>query len=337
MRIVVTGHDGQVVRSLIERGAVAGHDIVPLGRPELDLTSDAKLIMTALERSRPDFDTPGDLDGHPGVAAKADFSQPESLAVLVRALRPDVIVNAAAHTAVDKAESEVDLAFAVNAAGTGAVAAAAHQLAVPMVHLSTDYVFDGAKSAPYVETDATGPTGVYGASKLAGELAVLAAHDNAAILRTAWVYSPFGSNFVRTMLRLAEEREQISVVGDQRGNPTNALDLADGIIAVAANLIGSGNPVHRGLFHISGRGDASWAEFAGAIFACSAAAGGPIARVVPISTYDYPTAARRPANSRLDGGKLDAAHGVSLPAWQASLTNIVERLVDNQNTTRIEA
>lgn len=292
MRIVVTGREGQVVRSLVERGAAAGHDIVALGRPQLDLAADAETIIAAI------------------VAAQ-----------------PEVVVSAAAYTAVDKAEAEPDLAFAINAAGAGAVAAAAARLGVPLIHLSTDYVFDGTKPTAYVEGDATGPTSVYGASKLAGEQAVLAAHDNVAILRTAWVYSPFGANFVRTMLRLAGERDELRVVGDQRGNPTSALAIADAVTASADKLCSNSDQALRGIFHMSGGGEATWAEFAEAIFAASAAAGGPVARVLPITTADYPTPARRPANSRLSGDKLAAAHGLRLPDWRISLTDIVKRLV----------
>jgi dTDP-4-dehydrorhamnose reductase len=301
LRIVVTGREGQVVRSLIERGAAAGHTIVALGRPELDLTAGRETIVAAIE-----------------------------------AARPEAIVSAAAYTAVDKAEAKPDLAFAINATGAQAVATAAARLAVPLIQLSTDYVFDGTKPSVYVEGDATGPTGVYGASKLAGEQAVLAAHDNVAILRTAWVYSPFGANFVKTMLRLADDRDEVRVVGDQRGNPTSALDIADGVIAVAENLAGSRDPALRGVFHMSGGGEATWADFAKAIFAASAAAGGPAARVTPITTDDYPTPARRPANSRLSGDRLAAAHGVRLPDWRISLTDIVERLVRG-DSKRIDA
>jgi dTDP-4-dehydrorhamnose reductase len=301
LRIVVTGREGQVVQSLIERGAAAGHTIIALGRPELDLTADRETIVAAIE-----------------------------------AARPEAIVSAAAYTAVDKAEAEPDLAFAINAVGAGAVAAAASRLGVPLTHLSTDYVFDGTKSTAYVEGDATGPTGVYGASKLAGEQAVLAAHDNVAILRTAWVYSPFGANFVKTMLRLANDRDEVRVVGDQRGNPTSALDIADGVIAVAENLATSRDPGLRGIFHMSGSGEATWADFAEAIFAASSATGGPAARVTPITSDDYPTPARRPANSRLTGDRLVAAHGVRLPDWRISLTDIVERLVRG-DSRRIDA
>jgi dTDP-4-dehydrorhamnose reductase len=302
LKIVVTGREGQVVRSLIERGEIAGHDIVPLGRPEFDLTGDADAIVAALESSR-----------------------------------PEVIVSAAAYTEVDKAEAERDLAFAVNNAGAEAVASAANRLGVPLIHLSTDYVFDGAKIGAYDETDETGPTGVYGESKLAGERAVLATHDDVAVLRTAWVYSPFGVNFLKTMLRLAGQRDELGVVGDQRGNPTSALDIADGVIAIASNLCSGGDPARRGIFHMSGAGDASWAEFAKAIFAASAALGGPFTQVTEIGTNEYPTVARRPANSRLTGDKLEAVHGVRLPEWRSSMINIVERLVWSDDTQRTKA
>jgi dTDP-4-dehydrorhamnose reductase len=295
MRIVVTGREGQVVRSLLERGAHAGAEVVALGRPGLDLAGEPRAIVSAIEASR-----------------------------------PDVLVSAAAYTAVDKAEGEPELAFAVNERGARAVARAARLLGVPLVHLSTDYVFDGAKQAPYVEDDATGPTGVYGASKLAGERAVLTEHENSAILRTAWVYSPFGANFVKTMLRLAASRDEIGVVSDQRGNPTSALDIADGVLAVAANLRRGIDPALRGIFHMTADGEVSWAEFAETIFAEAARRGGPSAIVKHIATADYPTPARRPANSRLDCCKLANAHGVRLPSWRPSTEAVVTRILNDQ-------
>jgi dTDP-4-dehydrorhamnose reductase len=228
---------------------------------------------------------------------------------------------------VDKAESEPDLAFAINARGAGAVAEAASDLGVSVVHISTDYVFDGSKESPYVEADPTRPTSVYGASKLAGEEAVLAARGDAAILRTAWVYSPFSANFVKTMLRLASDRDEIRVVADQRGNPTSALDIASSVIRVLENLTESNDVALRGVFHMTGSGEASWAEFAEAIFAASAAVGGPSARVRPIPTSDYPTPAKRPANSRLDSSKLARVHGARLPDWRKSTETVVSRLV----------
>lgn len=292
MRILVTGRDGQVVRSLCERAAGGPFEIVPVGRPELDLSRPADEIISA-----------------------------------VAAHKPSLIVSAAAYTRVDQAEDEADLAFAVNAMGPRALAEAARRLDVPLIHLSTDYVFNGSKPSPYVETDATDPKGVYGASKLQGEEAVLSTLLDSAVVRTAWVYSPFGANFVKTMLRLAGERDEIGVVGDQWGNPTSALDISDGILAVAQKLVEDPDPKLRGVFHMTGAGEASWAEFALAVFEASAEAGGPVARVKPIRTRDYPTPARRPSNSRLDSSKLAATHGVRLPHWRQSVTQVVNRLV----------
>ena len=298
MRIAVTGKTGQVVTSLKERGVAAGHEIIALGRPELDL------------------------------------NDPASILAALAAANPDAVVSAAAYTAVDKAESESALAHAVNGAGAGAIAQAAKVLGVPLIHISTDYVFDGALARAYLETDATRPTGVYGASKLAGEEAVLAAYrSHCAVLRVAWVYSPFGSNFVKTMLRLARERDEVSVVADQFGNPTSSLDIADGILKVAGNLLADcrsdPDPARRGVFHMTASGEASWAEFAEAIFAVSGANGGPTAIVKRITTADFPTAARRPGNSRLDCGLIAQAHDVIMPHWSDALDVVVLRLLGN--------
>lgn len=290
MKIAVTGTTGQVVTSLIERGTAAGHDVIAIGRPDLDLADPASVVRT------------------------------------LEAAAPDVIVSAAAYTAVDKAESESDLAFAVNGAGPGAVAQAAKALGVPLIHISTDYVFDGMLDRPYVESDPTSPTGVYGASKLAGEQAVLNGHDDSAVLRVAWVYSPFGGNFVKTMLRLASDRDDLGVVGDQVGNPTSALAIADGVIKVATNMVANSSSELRGILHMTAQGEASWADFAQAIFAASAARGGPSASVRAIGTADYPTLAIRPANSRLDCGRIARVHGVTLPDWRTSLNDVMDRL-----------
>ena len=291
MRIAVTGKAGQVVTCLIERGAAAGHEVIALGRPALDLAN------------------------------------PASIARALEAAAPDAIVSAAAYTAVDKAESEIALAHAVNGAGAGAVAEAARTLGVPLVHVSTDYVFDGSLGRPYLESDLVGPTGVYGASKLAGEQAVLGAYrDNSVVLRVAWVYSPFGGNFVKTMLRLAGERDEVSVVADQLGNPTSALDIADGIIRVATNLVADSDAALRGVFHMTASGEASWADFAEAVFSASAARGGPSARLNRIATADYPTPATRPANSRLDCSMIAEVHGITLPDWRQSLETVMTRL-----------
>ena len=290
--MVVTGREGQIVRALAERATGTDSEIIALGRPELDLAGQEDEIMSAIMRAS-----------------------------------PEVIVSAAAYTQVDKAESERNLAFAINEQGPKAVARAAHELGVPLIHLSTDYVFNGLKSSPYVEDDPTGPTGTYGASKLAGEQAVMAEHGNSAVLRTAWVYSPFGANFVRTMLRLAGDRDEVAVVADQHGNPSSAMDIAEGILAIAANLLASDDRVKRGVFHMAGSGEATWADFAEAIFAASATIGGPTARVLRISTADYPTGAKRPANSRLDCRKVERCHGVRLPEWSSSVKDVVGTLL----------
>jgi dTDP-4-dehydrorhamnose reductase len=293
MRVLVTGREGQVARSLVERGTAGGHDVIALGRPDLDLAG-----------------------------------EPEAIIASIKAGDPEVIVSAGAYTAVDAAEREQELAFAINERGAGAVARAASMLAVPLTHLSTDYVFDGKKPSPYGEADPVNPIGVYGASKLAGERAAIAAHQDIVILRTAWIYSPFSSNFVKTMLRLAGERGEVRVVADQLGNPTSALDIADGILTIASNLMRSSEPSLRGVFHMCGSHQASWAGFAEGIMETSALYGGPFATVKPIGSADYPTTAKRPANSRLDCRKLQQIHGVRLPRWTESLKAVVRRLVE---------
>jgi dTDP-4-dehydrorhamnose reductase len=292
MRVIVIGKEGQVARAMGECAAAHGAQAVLLGRPRLDL---------------------------------ADSSGIEDI---LRETGGDLIVNTAAYTAVDQAEQEPELADAINGVGAGVVAGTAAAMGIPLVHLSTDYVFDGTLDRPYKEDDAVRPLGAYGRSKLLGETAVAAETGDHAILRTAWIYSPFGKNFVKTMLRLAKEREEIGVVADQVGSPTSALDLAGGILTVGRNLLE--NPQDgglRGVFHMAGTGFASWADFASEIFALSARLGGPAARVRPIATADFPTPARRPANSRLDGTKLGTIHGVTLPPWRDSLASCLERLV----------
>jgi dTDP-4-dehydrorhamnose reductase len=290
IRILVTGRAGQVATSLIERGAAqAGVTVIAVGRPELDLEN-------------------------AGTVGPAILSQ-----------KPDLVVNAAAYTAVDKAESEPETAFAVNRDGAGAAAAAAHTLGVPFIHLSTDYVYPGDKPSAYVETDATGPLGVYGASKLAGEQAVRAAHPQALVLRTSWVYSPFGANFVKTMLRVGKERDVLRVVDDQQGNPTSALDIADAILRLAPGLV-SQNP-SGGVYHLCGEGSVTWCGFAREIFAVSARLGGPHPKVEAITTADYPTPARRPSNSRLDTSAFAARFGFRLRPWQVAVAETVGRLL----------
>ncbi|WP_174300756.1 dTDP-4-dehydrorhamnose reductase [Caulobacter sp. S45] len=292
MRLVVTGRDGQVATALALAGGRREIEVVRLGRPELDL-----------ERL-------------------------ETLAPALQATRPDVLVSAAAYTAVDQAESEPERAHQVNALAPARLAEVAAELGAPILHLSTDYVFDGRKPSPYVEADATGPVTVYGVSKLAGEIAVAHANFRHVILRTAWVYAPHGKNFVRTMLRLAETRDEVGVVGDQLGCPTSADDIAEGVLKIAAALhAGQGEP---GLYHMAGTGEASWAEFAAAIFEGSQRRGGPFARVRVIATADYPKPAARPANSRLDCGRVQATFGVALPTWWDGLGRCLDSLAVEQ-------
>ena len=290
MRVAVTGFKGQVATSLLER---AGGDvtIIALARPEVTLEDRAAV-----------------LDG-------------------VARARPDVVINAAAYTAVDKAEQEEWLAGEVNGKGAGHVAEAAARIGAPLIHLSTDYVFDGTLTRPYREDDAPNPTGAYGRSKLMGERLVAERCENSAILRTAWVYSPFGANFVKTMLRLNETKDEVGVVADQHGNPTYALDIADAVIAVARRLRADSSPALRGVFHMTGSGEATWADFAEAIFAEAAARGRRPTRVKRIATAGYPTPARRPANSRLDNTKLKETYGLALPDWRASVKLCCERLL----------
>jgi dTDP-4-dehydrorhamnose reductase len=215
----------------------------------------------------------------------------------------------------------------VNGQGAGFVAEAAAELGLPLLHLSTDYVFDGLLDRPYREDDPTGPTGAYGRSKLEGEQRIAQIHPNHVILRTAWVYSPYGANFVKTMLRLGETREEVGVVCDQVGNPTSALDIADALFLISRRVTGDKSPELRGVFHMTGEGKASWAQFAEIIFEAARRRGQGKTRVKPITTADYPTPAQRPANSRLDNSKLQSRYGVSLPDWRGSVEDCVDRLL----------
>ncbi len=290
MRIAVTGSKGQVAMSIIERSD-RDIEVIPLSRPAFAL-EDRQAVLAGIE-----------------------------------AVRPDVVVNAAAYTEVDKAEAEEDLAVRVNGEGAGHVAEAAAKIRAPLLHLSTDYVFDGALDRPYREDDPTGPTGAYGRSKLIGERLVAERCPDSAVLRTAWVYSPFGANFVRTMLRLNETREEVGVVADQRGNPTSALDIADALLAIAKRLREDAAPALRGVFHMTGSGEAVWADFAEAVFREAHARGRRLTRVKRIATADYPTPARRPANSRLDNAKLRRVYGLALPDWRGSVALCCARLI----------
>jgi dTDP-4-dehydrorhamnose reductase len=253
-----------------------------------------------------------------------DFDRPESIVAAFRAAAPRLVVNAAAYTAVDAAEGDAESAYRANRDGPGALARLCAAAGIPLIHISTDYVFDGTKGAPYAETDATHPTGVYGASKLAGEQEVLAINPRTIVLRTSWVYAPTGKNFVRTMLRVGAERDRVRVVADQRGCPTTAADLAEAILAIAAHLRAGWRDSFAGVFHAAGSGETTWHGLTVATFEEAEKFGARPPLVEAITTAEYPTKAKRPADTRLDCGKLATVFGVRLPDWRDSLARTIE-------------
>lgn len=288
-RVLVLGADGQLGRELRRARAPAGLSLSFAGRSDIDITSD-------------------------GAAAA------------LTAMRPDAVINAAAYTAVDKAESEPELAFAINRDAPALLAREAATLGAPFLHISTDYVFSGEKPGPYVETDIKQPLNVYGRSKSEGENAILSCHAGALILRTSWVYSPFGANFVKTMLRLGETRDSVRVVADQIGRPTAAGDLAAVCLALVARQL-AGSDAAKGVLHFANEGKASWADVAGAIFSEAATRGRRPVAVTSISTADYPTPAKRPANSLLDTSRIETEFGIVPRPWRAALSECVAELV----------
>ncbi|MBB2203376.1 dTDP-4-dehydrorhamnose reductase, partial [Gluconacetobacter tumulisoli] len=274
-------------------------------------------LATALARS-----------GHPGLRCLGrpdlDFDRPETLDAALTAAEPGLVINAAAWTAVDAAEDDVAGATRANRDGPALLAALCAERAIPLVHVSTDYVFDGSKGAPYVETDPTAPRTVYGRSKAEGEQAVLAAHGRAIILRTAWVYSPYGRNFVRTMLTAGAKHPVLRVVGDQHGNPTSAEDLAEAILAIAGRIARDGwHDAFAGIFHAAGSGATTWHGLATATLQHAARPGRPMPQVTAIATADWPTPAPRPQDSRLDCARLEQVFGIRLPHWQNSVARTV--------------
>jgi dTDP-4-dehydrorhamnose reductase len=291
VRILVTGREGQLARSLAERSA--NHPAIELefaGRPEVDLA----------------------IEG--------------SAAAAIARLSPDAVINAAAYTAVDQAEDEPELAMRINAQGARDVAAAAAAIGAPIIQLSTDYVFDGASDRGYREDDKTGPINVYGSSKLRGEEGVREANPRHLIARTSWVVSPFGRNFVRTMVEAARSRDVLKVVDDQHGRPTSALDLADALLAIvdrwaAGEMVGQGRT-----YHVADAGEASWFELAREIMDECRRIGVPAAEVRPVASSEWPTRARRPRNSVLDCSRFEEEIGWEMPDWQPSIRAIVRRL-----------
>ncbi|MBY5986770.1 dTDP-4-dehydrorhamnose reductase [Roseovarius atlanticus] len=255
----------------------------------------------------------------------ADLTDPAACAAAIAAHRPDLVINAAAYTAVDRAEEKEALAHIINADAPSAMARAAAELGVPFVHISTDYVFDGTGTRPWAPSDATAPQNAYGRTKLAGEEAVRAAGGVHAILRTSWVVSAHGANFVKTMLRLGAERDALTIVADQVGGPTTARDIATACLRIGDAL--RHDPALSGTFHFSGAPDVSWADFARAIFDKA----GLSCAVTDIPTADYPTPAARPLNSRLDCTRTETVFGLSRPDWRDGLDDILKALKEAQD------
>jgi dTDP-4-dehydrorhamnose reductase len=290
--ILILGRNGQVARSLDATLTAHGYSVIKVGRPETDL------------------------------------GNPQTVINAIRKIRPAFVINAAAYTAVDRAEDEPEVARAANAEGAQAASKAAAEVGAPIIHFSTDYVFNGRKREPYLETDPVSPLGIYGQSKLAGETLVADANARHVILRTAWVFSPFGSNFAKTMLRLNQERPAINVVHDQHGNPTYAPDLAETVHRIIDRL--RKPPPHQdcfGVFHSVNANPTTWYGFAQAIINGAAQRGAPRAAVHPIETKDYPTKAERPAYSVLSTDKLARVYGVRLRPWSDALSEALDLLV----------
>lgn len=293
MRLLIAGSHGQVARSFLELAPGAPSvEACAIGRPGLDICQSR-----SIERSLAD-------------------------------INPTVVINTAAYTAVDDAEDDAERADALNAVGAGMLAEAAARRGVPIIHLSTDYVFDGSKPAPYVESDATHPVSVYGRTKLAGEAAVAAANPRHIILRTAWVYSPFGRNFVKTILGHAGKGTDLRVVNDQVGSPTYAPHLVDAILRVAQQLDPTSDAGPWGIYHAAGSGAASWYDVAREILDASQSLGGPVTSLTAIGSDGYPTRAARPKNSRLDCARLNAVFGVTQPDWREGVRACVARLLE---------
>jgi dTDP-4-dehydrorhamnose reductase len=293
VRLFVIGTEGQVARSLCE---------LAINTPN----------STILCSARPNV----------------DLLRPASIERTLSSFAPDLVINPAAYTAVDRAETEPEIAFATNRDGAGNVAAAAARIGVPIIHLSTDYVFDGKKNGPYLETDSVAPQGIYGKSKLEGELSVAAANERHIVLRTSWIYAPFGNNFVRTMLRLSRERDKLTVVDDQIGCPTFAPDLAFAIVEIARKVLSNHwDKRFAGITHICGPDEVSWFAFARKIMQLSKEISGHSVEVEAIPTTSYPTAALRPKNSRLCCDRLASIFDVRMPPLESSLEKCMKRLL----------
>lgn len=291
MRVLVTGSQGQLVRCLI--------DVAPRW-PAIELA----------------------FAGRP----EADMAEAGSMARAIAAHRPDAVINAAAYTAVDLAEDEPDKAFRINAEAAGEVAAAAAAIGAPVIQISTDYVFDGREPGAYREDMPTAAINVYGRSKLDGEERVRAASPDHLIARTAWVFSPFGHNFVKSIVKAAGERETLTVVDDQRGSPTSGLELAAALLAIVEKWRDGARIGQGATYHLAGSSAASWFEFAQEIVRQCGELGRPAAEVLPVPSSEWPTRAARPANTALDSGKFARDFGLRLPDWRVSVGAVVKRI-----------
>ena len=299
MKIAVIGREGQLAQCLRLQGRNRRQYVFAAGRPDVDLI------------------------------------KPETVGAWLDHIEPDLVINAAAYTAVDKAETDSEHAFLINATGAGELARLCATAAIPLVHISTDFVFDGSRRRPYVEADTVLPLGVYGASKAAGETAVRRAHSQHIVLRTSWVYSTQGTNFLKTMLRLGAERAELGVVDDQRGCPTSAEDLAEAILTIAPRVVANRDPALWGTYHLTGAYETTWHGFAAEIFRQAAIRGATVPRLKAIATVDYPTLARRPAYSVLDNSKFIATYGFGLPDWRASLSRCLADLYPNSAADQV--
>jgi len=289
MKLLVIGANGQLGWELCRRGEKQGFDIVALDLPDFDVTEPSAVKKTVSQTS------------------------------------VSLVINASAYTAVDKAESESELAFAVNRDGPAYLAVSCAEIGIPLIHISTDYVFNGNKKGPYLETEPVSPLGIYGKSKAAGETEIMDNLKEHIIIRTAWLYGLHGNNFAKTMLRLGKEKEMVRVVADQYGCPTYAADLADAILTIAGQ-INEGRDIIWGIYHYCGKGETTWHAFAQAIFHLAKQYDTfRVKKIVPITTAEYPTPATRPANSGMDCSLITKNLGISLRPWQESLADMLNR------------
>lgn len=292
MKILVTGASGQVANALIVAAKSSNIELVALGRPQLDLT------------------------------------RPDTLIAAIKQHKPELIINTAAWTNVDSAEDNPDETHAVNAIGAGELAKAAAEQGIGIIHFSTDYVYSGTGNTPFCETDPVAPKNLYGQSKLAGEQAVIAANPKHWIIRTSWIFSPYGHNFLKTVLRLANNEPSLKMVNDQRGCPTYAPHLAAAVLQLATKIQNQDSACPVGIFSLAGTGATSWAEFAQEILAQSVERGGPNAAIAPVPSSAFPTKAKRPTYSVLNCSKAKQTFGLVLPPWQQGVTDCLDLLLD---------